>query len=233
MFNVGVLLFQDLISARTGRNRLLSDDLELRNKSKSPPLTKKQTKPEFNDYEEDFDDLNRSPKDRHLSRSLTAQGNLSEASKLSSVTVPVLKSQSSSNLKSEPPESISASAKRTESQNFDRIRVQHQNFIDKNSTNKKISDSDEHNEVNRKKEVIETNSEEIISEHSVTSSEMGAKVLNSKDISSNSILMNSGTCKSFLMRFYLYICSGFKGHSSKFKGELVFLNIRNMSGLLV
>ena len=125
------------------------DDSDSRNRSRSPQPIKKSTRHEHNDYDDDYDDSNHSPKDRKLSRSQTAQGNLSESSS-KPVPIPVSKSQSSSNIKSEPSETSVTSSKRTESHNFDRIRVQHQNFVDKNSTNKEVSDSDELNDLSKK-----------------------------------------------------------------------------------
>lgn len=148
-FSHFIFFFKDNIGPRNSRNRL-SDDPDSRNRSKSPPPVKKSIRHEYNDYDDEYEDSNQSPKDRKLSRSQTAQGNLSESSTSKPVPIPVSKSQSSSNIKSEPPEnSVSSAAKRTEY--FDRIRVQHQNFVDKNSTNKEVSDSDELNDLNKNK----------------------------------------------------------------------------------
>ncbi|KAL0277347.1 UNVERIFIED_CONTAM: hypothetical protein PYX00_004675 [Menopon gallinae] len=139
---------------RASRNRV-SENLDTRTKSKSPPPGKEE-------FEEDeFEEQGQSPKNRKLSRSQTAQGNLSESSAKSAPS-PMSKSRSSSNLKSEQAEATPS--KRIESQNFDRLRVLHQNFVDKPSTNKEVSDSDEVNDTSQKKEAVEPNcvSDEIV-----------------------------------------------------------------------
>lgn len=112
--------------------------------------------------DDEFEEQNQSPKNRKLSRSQTAQGNLSESS-TKSAPPPMSKSRSSSNLKSEQQVEATPS-KRTELQNFDRLRVLHQNFVDKPSTNKEVSDSDEVNDTSQKKEAVEPNcvSDEIV-----------------------------------------------------------------------
>lgn len=88
-------------------------------------------------------------------RSQTARGNLSDTSKGNSQSLS--KSQSSSNLKSEHPESNLVSSKRSESQTFDRIRVQHQNFVDKNGINKDCSEVGDTSKANKKETAVEPN----------------------------------------------------------------------------
>lgn len=163
---------QESLGSKSWRHRL-SDEKDLRNKSKSPPRSKKANQSDLNDSMEESEDPNGAPKDRKLSRSKTAQGNLTESTKLTSHSLS--KSQSSSNLKTELPESNPAASKRTESQNLDRVRVQHQNFNDKNDKNKESSDGSDVNSSRKKEITFEPNGviEEVLKSDTSPSLEAG------------------------------------------------------------
>ncbi|KAK6618626.1 hypothetical protein RUM43_013017 [Polyplax serrata] len=192
---------EDNVNSINLRHRL-SDDADVRTKSKSPPRVKKTSRNDLSENNEDPEEakIGAQEKDRKLSRSQTAQGNLTDSSKSTSHSL--AKSQSSSNLKTteHPSESNLALTKRTESQNFDRIRVQHQNFIDKNDTNKELSEAVDVNNLRKKEPAVEPNGviEEVMK--SETSAVLEAGVPNAKEKNSafrkdkiNNLTLNPGS----------------------------------------